>query len=100
MKYKTSEEYWKVIEENYRAFSNGGDPVEVVDALHKPDGECELCGHPITNRFIIENRRNGSRITVGNRCVHNRVTIERKWWNKIRREREEASGQAVLGGAG
>jgi len=96
MRYRTQEEYWRVIEEEYARFARPDHEVVVTDSYYRPNGECQLCGHGIANHFVITNRDTGRTLTVGCNCIENRVLIERKWRDRIRRQRQEAAGQTTL----
>lgn len=97
--YKTTEEYWAIVDRRYSEFAKPEDKVEVSDS-YRASGKCDLCGHEIVNHFEIINRRTGEIIVVGSNCVDNRLEIARKWWDRIKAQKkaEQEKFQAVMAG--
>lgn len=97
--YRTSEEYWAIIDRRYSEFARPEYKVEVSGSYRAP-GKCHLCGHEIVNNFEVTNHRTGEIIVVGSNCVDNRLEIAKKWWDRIRAQKqvEQEKLQAVMAG--
>jgi hypothetical protein len=69
-------DYWERLRQSLLGFWKPGDVLTLIDIVLKKGEICGLCGKvPISNCYVLKNRRTSKKIVIGSDCYRN-------FWNK------------------